>query len=104
NNNNQSFSYPQQTGSIILSAGFHNIVMGYYCSGVGSGSFETGIQGPSDSGYSDIGSSSEYPVTPDLVVPSLSGSGNVVMLTGNLIIGTANTGSTFSGNITSSGP
>ncbi|MGA2254373.1 MAG: autotransporter-associated beta strand repeat-containing protein, partial [Thermoguttaceae bacterium] len=104
NNNNQSFSYPQQTGSINLSAGLHNIVMVYYCLGPGSNSFETGIRGPGASGYTDIGSSSAYPITPDLVVPSLTGRGNVVMQTGNLIVGTDNTSTTFSGNITSSGP
>ena len=104
NNNSQSFSYPQRLGSIALSAGYHNIVMGYYQI-TGGYSFEAGVSGPDTSGSTvDLGSASSPALTPDLVAPSLSGGGNVNLQTGNLIVGSDNANSTFSGTISSSGP
>ena len=104
NNVFQGFSYNNQTGTITLGAGMHNIVIGYY-QGTGGYALEATIKGPSDSGFSDIGASgTSYPVTPDAIVTSLTGSGNVVLQTGNLIVGTDNTNSTYSGTISSSGP
>ena len=103
NNAYQGFNYNNQTGQVTLGAGMHNIVIGYY-QGTGGYSVEATIKGPNDSNFSDIGASgTAYPVTPDAIVTSLTGSGNVVLQTGNLIVGTDNTNSTYSGTISSSG-
>ena len=91
NNNYQGFAYPQQTGAINLTTGEHNIVIGYFQGG-GGYSLEAGVSGPV-TGYFryDLGSPSSFvPITPDLVIGSLTGGGNVQLTTGNLIVGTDN--------------
>ena len=111
NNNYQGFNtpFPDKTGSITLSAGYHNIVLGYFQGG-GGYSFEAAIKGPSDTGYADLGatgtaSSSAYPLIPDLVAPSAlvtstTGAADPGLLGfGNLTVGSDNGNSTFSGNL-----
>ncbi|MGO9112170.1 MAG: autotransporter-associated beta strand repeat-containing protein, partial [Thermoguttaceae bacterium] len=102
-NNNAGNFKPQNTSApITLTAGEHSIVLGYYQGG-GGYMFEAGIQGPSDGGnWQDIGTS-EYPLTPDLVTGSLTGSGSVSLATGNLIFGADGTNQTFSGQISGVG-
>ena len=89
-------------GSVTLAAGMHNIVVTYY-QGFGGYAMDATVSGPSISGTVDIGSAGAPQVTPDLVVGSLSGSGNVVLSTGNLSTGFDNTNTTFSGAISDIG-
>ena len=101
-NHYQGFGYPQQQGSITLGAGEHNIVLGYF-QGTGGFSFEAGVSGPGITGMVDLGTAAPR-ITPDLVIGSLTGSGNVQLTTGNLIVGTDNTSpAAFSGVISGIG-
>ena len=103
NNAFQGFGYPQKSGTISLTPGMHNIVVGYY-QGTGGYALEAGISGPDTTGGTvDLGAAGSPAITPDLVVSSLSGAGNVNLQTGNLITGYDNSNTTFSGSVTSSG-
>ena len=99
----QGFGYPQKSGTISLAPGLHNIVVGYF-QGTGGYVLEAGISGPDTSGGTiDLGAAGSPAITPDLVVSSLSGGGNVNLQTGNLITGYDNSNTTFGGSVTSSG-
>ena len=58
------------------------------------------ISGAGNTTYTDINTTNAT-ITPDLVVGSLSGSGNISLSTGSLIIGTDNTNKSYSGVISS---
>ena len=73
-------------------------MLGYF-QGTGGFSFEAGVSGPGITGMVDLGTSGSPAITPDLVIGSLTGSGNVQLTTGNLITGTDNTNQSFSGTI-----
>ncbi|MCX7045484.1 MAG: autotransporter-associated beta strand repeat-containing protein, partial [Candidatus Sumerlaeota bacterium] len=90
-----------RTGAISLSAGYHDIVVGYFNSG-GNYGFISQISGPNDTIMADI-STATAQLTPDLVLGALMGSGNVALDTGNLIFRSDNTIQTFSGNISGIG-
>ncbi len=90
------------TQTVSLAAGMHSIAVVYF-QGFGGYSLGARIAGPNISGTADIGSAGTPQVTPDLVVGSLSGSGNVVLSTGNLSTGFDNTSATYSGAISGIG-
>ena len=90
------------TGTDALTAGMHNIVVAYY-QGFGGYNLDAQIAGPGITGTADIGSAGTPRVTPDLVVGSLTGSGNVSLATGNLTTGFDNTSTTFAGQISGIG-
>ena len=90
------------TQTVSLAAGMHSIAVVYF-QGFGGYSLGAHIAGPNISGTADIGSAGAPQVTPDLVVGSLSGSGNVVLSTGNLSTGFDNTSATYSGAISGIG-
>ncbi len=104
NNNFQGVSgtFPQQSGTITLAPGQHTLVEGYYQGGGGYG-LVTEYSGPDTNGsYVDISTAqASLGLTPevDLTVGSLTGSGNVVLSSGNLVTGEDNTNQTFSGVI-----
>ena len=91
NNHYQGYTYPQVTGSVSLTPGYHSIVVGFY-EGGGGDSLKVGING-ADTGNVDVTLGASGPaVTPDLVVGSLAGAGGDLQLTtGGLIVGTDNT-------------
>ena len=97
------WNYATTTGTISLSAGMHNIVVAYF-QGNGGDGLESQISGPDTSNNSVIiGAVGSPQITPDLVVGSLTGSGNVALATGNLLTGFDNTNTTFSGVISGIG-
>jgi autotransporter-associated beta strand protein len=89
-----------RSGSIALGAGMHDIVIAYNQGGGGYG-LNAQISGPDNTNMVDL-NTGNVNITPDLVVGSLSGAGNVALTTGNLITGIDNRDSVFSGLI--SGP
>ncbi len=94
NNAFQGVNY--RNGTITLSPGENSIVVGYY-QGNGGYGLEAQMSGPSTgNAMVDMGSSSA-PVTPDLVVGSLSGSGAVQLTTGGLVTGTDGTSTAYGG-------
>jgi fibronectin-binding autotransporter adhesin len=103
-NNYQGFGFPQQQGTATLSAGYHNIVVGYYQGG-GGYSVEAGIS-LSGGTLADLGTNGTPALIPDLVptsaqVSAISGNFDPgAQGYANLTIGTDNANSTFSGNIT----
>ncbi len=87
------------TGAISLTAGYHTIAAAYY-QGTGGYGMDMQISGAGNTTYTDINTTNAT-ITPDLVVGSLSGSGNISLSTGSLIIGTDNTNKSYSGVISS---
>ncbi|HEX4000413.1 MAG TPA: PA14 domain-containing protein, partial [Pirellulales bacterium] len=93
------------SGSITLAAGPHQIVVGYQQGGGGDGlNVQMSLPG-SPTTFADINTSnsSAYTISPDLVVGSLQGSGNLALTTGGLITGLDGTSQTFSGVISGIG-
>lgn len=103
-NNNSFQAVTTRTGSISLSAGAHTIAVAFY-QGIGFYGMNAQISGPGNTTMEDIDSSmaNGLSVTSDLVVGSLSGSGNVSLQGGGLIVGTDQSSSTFTGTISASG-
>jgi autotransporter-associated beta strand protein len=106
--NNRSQGQAVRTGTINLTAGLHDIVVGYY-QGAGGGGFSVGVTLPGQGQSFTIGSELNLSNdllshgSNDLTIGSLSGSGSVVTAaTGNFTTGIDNTNQTFSGII--SGP
>jgi fibronectin-binding autotransporter adhesin len=99
NNFNQGVT--TRSGPIVLTAGYHNIVLAYNNTGGGYG-FIAQISGVNNTNMVDLNTANAQ-LTPDLVIGSLAGAGNVVLSTGNLITGTDNSSTTFSGVVSSSG-
>jgi fibronectin-binding autotransporter adhesin len=100
-NNNFSQAVTTRSGSIALAAGYHDIVVAYWQGGGGYG-MTAQLSGAGNTNMVDINTTNAN-ITPDLLIGSLSGSGTVNLQTGNLITGTDNTNSTFSGVINSTG-
>ena len=90
-----------QTGSIALTAGMHDIVIAYNQGGGGYG-MNAQMSGPDNTEMVDINTGNAS-ITPDLVVGSLAGEGNVALTTGNLITGLDNSSTTFTGVISGIG-
>jgi autotransporter-associated beta strand protein len=90
-----------QSGSIALSAGMHDIVIAYN-QGAGGYGMNTQMSGADDTNMVDINTANAS-ITPDLVVGSLTGAGNVTLTTGNLITGIDNTNTSFNGAISGIG-
>ena len=90
-----------RTGSIALTAGMHDIVIAYNQGGGGYG-MNAQISGAGNTTMVDIDTSNAN-ITPDLVVGSLAGAGNVALTTGNLITGIDNSSTNFSGVISGIG-
>ncbi len=90
-----------QSGSIALSAGMHDIVIAFNQGGGGYG-MNAQMSGPDNTTMVDINTANAN-ITPDLVVGSLAGEGNVTLTTGNLITGLDNSSATFAGAISGSG-
>ncbi len=99
--NNFGQAVTTRSGSIALTAGYHNIAIAYNNTGGGYG-MNAQISGAGNTAMVDL-TTANAQITPDLVIGSLSGSGSVALSTGNLIVGTDNTSSTFDGVISSSG-
>ena len=89
-----------RSGSIALGVGMHDIVIAYNQGGGGYG-LNAQISGPDNTNMVDL-NTGNVNITPDLVVGSLAGAGNVALTTGNLITGIDNRDSVFTGLI--SGP
>ncbi len=101
--NGSPWTQASTTGSMTLSAGMHNIVAGYFQGNGGDGIWSI-ISGPDTSGGTvTIGAAGSPQLTPDLVIGSLTGTGNVSLATGNLSTGFDNTSTTFSGVMTGIG-
>ena len=102
-NNNFFQGVTTRTGSLSLTTGYHNIVVGYYQGGGGYG-MNAQISGANNTTMVDItNTNSNAQLTPDLVIGSLAGSGAVALTTGNLIAGGNNTSTSFSGVISGIG-
>ena len=91
---------------IPLSAGEHNIVVGYFQGG--GGLTFTAQMGTADGDSSTLAPISTSmtngaSITPDLLIGSLQGTGNVSLTTGNLILGSDNTSQSFGGVISGIG-
>jgi autotransporter-associated beta strand protein len=90
-----------RTGSIYLAAGMHDIVIAFNQGGGGYG-MNAQMSGPDNTTMVDINTSNAS-ITPDLVVGSLAGEGNVALTTGNLLMGIDNSSTDFSGAISGIG-
>ena len=94
------------TNSYYLSAGMHDLVVGYF---QGGGGLTLGVQMSTANGgaatLADLNTSmaNGATITPDATVGSLQGSGNLSLPTGNLIVGFDNTSPSFSGSISGIG-
>lgn len=98
-NNNFHQAITTRTGAVTLTAGYHDIVVGFYQAN-GVYGLNAQISGPGNTTMVDLNTgNSNAQITPDLVIGSLSGAGGVVLATGNLITGQDNTSTTFSGGI-----
>ena len=95
-NGNGSTTVPYRTGGVTLSAGVHQIAIGFYQQGGGYG-LEAFYDGP-DSSNAMVQIPNAV-LTPDLTVASLSGSGNLQLATANLVTGSDNSNQTYSGVI-----
>ena len=101
--NGSPWTQATTSGTISLTAGLHRIVNAYFQGNGGDGLLSQ-ISGPDTSGSTvTIGSAGSPLLTPDLVVGSISGSGNISLSTGNLSTGYDNTNTTFSGVISGIG-
>ncbi len=98
-----NFDQPVTTrsGTIFLAAGMHDIVIAYNQGGGGYG-MNAQISGAGNTTMVDINTSNAN-ITPDLIVGSLAGAGNVALTTGNLITGIDNSSTNFSGVISGIG-
>ena len=88
--------FPASTGSIALSAGQHQITIGYY-QGTGGYGLKAGYQGPDTGNTMELIPNSV--LTPDLYANSLTGAGNVNLAAASMYVGADNTNQTYSGNI-----
>ncbi|MDB6155519.1 MAG: Extracellular serine protease precursor, partial [Chthoniobacteraceae bacterium] len=96
-NNNFSQGVTTRTGTITLSAGYHNIAVGYYEGGGGFG-LNAQISGPGDTAVVDLDlNNPNAKLTPDIVMPTLSGAAPLALPTGNVITGQDNIDTTYSG-------
>ena len=95
----ESSSPPQQTGTASLSAGYHQIAIGYY-QGPGAYGLQAYYDGADTGGTMKLIPNSV--LTPDLAVGSVQGSGNI-QLTASLYAGSDNTNQTYSGTISGIG-
>ena len=100
-NNNYFQGVTTRSGSIALTAGMHNIAIGYYQGGGGYG-MTAQISGANNTTMVDL-TTGNAQITPDLVIGSLAGAGSVALTTGNLILGQDNTNQAFSGVISGIG-
>jgi autotransporter-associated beta strand protein len=101
NNFDQGYPGSTKTGSITLGTGMHDIVIAYNQGGGGYG-MNAQMSGADDTNMVDINTGNAS-ITPDLVVGSLAGAGNVTLTTGNLITGIDNGNTSFSGTISGIG-
>jgi len=101
NNFDQGYPGSTKSGSIALTAGMHDIVIAYNQGGGGYG-MTARISGADDTNMVDINTGNAS-ITPDLVVGSLAGAGNVALTTGNLITGIDDSSTSFSGTISGIG-
>ena len=102
--NNYSQGFTTRSGTASLAAGYHKIVVTYNNTG-GTWGMIAQISGANNTTMANLGTSNaNAQLTPDLVIGSLAGGGSVTLTTGNLITGTDNTSTTFSGTIAASGP
>ncbi len=99
NNNFQGVT--TKTGSISLSSGMHDIVIAYN-QGDGGYGMNAQMSGADNTTMVDI-TTGNASITPDLVVGSLAGGGNVVLSTGNLITGIDNSSTNLTGTISGIG-
>ena len=86
NNFNQGVT--TRMGTAALTTGFHNIVVAYNNTG-GNYGMTAQISGANNVTMVDLNTTNAA-ITPDLVLGSLTGSGNTQLTTGNLIVGTDN--------------
>jgi autotransporter-associated beta strand protein len=98
-----NFDQPVTTrsGAISLTAGMHDIVIAFNQGGGGYG-MDAQMSGPGNTTMVDINTGNAN-ITPDLVVGSLAGAGNVALTTGNLITGIDNSSTNLSGVISGIG-
>ncbi len=101
NNFGQGYPGSTKSGTISLTTGMHDIVIAYNQGGGGYG-MNAQMSGANDANMVDI-TTGNASITPDLVVGSLAGAGNVVLSTGNLITGIDNSSTNFSGVISGIG-
>lgn len=109
-NNNLAQGETVRSGTINLSAGLHDIVVGYNEGGGGSG-FSVGVTLPGQGQSFTINGNSELQMSNDLLsygsssltVGSLTGSGAVQLGAGTLIAGGDNTSTEFSGAMSGTG-
>ena len=102
---NNNFFQPVTTrsGLVTLTAGYHNIVVGFY-QGSGGYGMNAQISGPGNTTMVDIKTAyASARITPDLVLGSLAGGTDISLTTGNLITGGNNTNTAFSGVISGIG-
>ena len=102
---NNNFFQPVTTrsGLVTLTAGYHNIVVGFY-QGSGGYGMNAQISGPGNTTMVDIKTAyASARITPDLVLGSLAGGNDISLTTGNLITGGNNTNTAFSGVISGIG-
>ncbi len=90
-----------RTGSIALTVGMHDIVIAFNQGGGGYG-MNAQMSGADNTTMKEINTANAG-ITPDLVVGSLAGEGNVALITGNLITGIDNSSATFTGAISGIG-
>ena len=90
-------SGPQRTGQVTLSAGLHQITIGFYQGGGGYG-LEAYYNGADTGGTTSLISNSV--LTPSVIMGSLQGSGNVAITTASILeVGSDGTNQTYSGTI-----
>jgi fibronectin-binding autotransporter adhesin len=106
--NNRAQGVTARTGTIYLTAGQHDIVVGYANTG-GNGSFSVGVTTPNGGQSFTLNNELNLPNSmlsygaSSLTIGSLTGAGNVQLSGGTLITGGDGTSTTFSGAITGSG-
>lgn len=94
------------TGSVYLSAGMHDLTVGYFQGGGGlSLDVQMSAANGDSSTFVDLNTTmtNGATITPDTMVGSLQGSGNLALSTGNLLTGFDNTSQIFSGSISGIG-
>ena len=92
--------FPAATGAINLSAGLHQIVIGFY-QGTGGYGVKAGYSGPDNSNV--MGIIPNTALIPDMAVGSLQGSGSLSLGAAGVLTGLDNSNQAFSGNISGAG-
>ncbi|MES2569309.1 MAG: autotransporter-associated beta strand repeat-containing protein, partial [Verrucomicrobiota bacterium] len=96
-NNNFYQGVTTRTGTITLTAGYHNISVGFY-QGTGGYGMNAQISGPNDAVMVDLNTANpNAKLTPDIIMRTLTGADPLALTTGNVITGQDNTDELFSG-------